>query len=127
MDKEGEKKNLQEAITKEGDELRKSLIDKLFNINTLLSATFLVLFQLDLESFEIKFFNILPFGTVILILLYQLYDLRILGKVYYKIDSWEKGDINTIKEMQQHQFSIIFIAITTTLIEIGYLFYVFLK
>ena len=52
--KELEKNELQDFIIKEGEELRKSLLDKLFNLNTLLSATFMVLFQLDIKSFNIK-------------------------------------------------------------------------
>ena len=56
--KELEKNELQDFIIKEGEELRKSLLDKLFNLNTLLSATFMVLFQLDIKSFNIKISNI---------------------------------------------------------------------
>ena len=85
--KELEKNELQDFIIKEGEELRKSLLDKLFNLNTLLSATFMVLFQLDIKSFNIKILNILPFCTVILILLYQLYGLRILGAAYHKLEN----------------------------------------
>ena len=73
--KELEKNELQDFIIKEGEELRKSLLDKLFNLNTLLSATFMVLFQLDIKSFNIKILNILPFCTVILILLYFIHIL----------------------------------------------------
>ena len=125
--KEREKNELQEAITKEGDEIRKSLLDKLFNLNTLLSATFLVLFQLDINSFDVKFLNILPFCTVILILLYQLYNLRILGAAYYKLEKWKTESLDSISDMHQISFNIIYPAIFLTLIEIGYLFYVFLN
>lgn len=129
MEKEEfEKNELQDFIMKEGDELRKSLLDKLFNLNTLLSATFLVLFQLDIESFDVKLLNILPFCTVILILLYQLYELRILGKVYYKLENWKrKEDLISLAKMNENNYYIILIAIFLTLIEIGYLFYIFLN
>ncbi|HEA28856.1 MAG TPA: hypothetical protein ENH91_02495 [Leeuwenhoekiella sp.] len=122
-----EKNELQEAITKEGDDIRKSLLDKLFNLNTLLSATFLVLFQLDIKSFDIKLLNILPFCTVILILLYQLYGLRILGAAYYKLEKWKAENLNLILDMNNISLYIIQLAILLTLIEIGYLFYIFLK
>ena len=125
--KEFEKNELQDFIMKEGDELRKSLLDKLFNLNTLLSATFLVLFQLDIKSFDVKIFNILPFCTVILILLYQLYELRILGSAYYKLENWKKEDVNSLEKMNEYNFYIILIAIILTLIEIGYLFSIFLN
>ncbi|QBO59616.1 hypothetical protein [Chryseobacterium salivictor] len=126
--KEFKKNELQDFIIQEGDELRKSLIDKLFNLNTLLSATFLVLFQLDIKSFNvIKILNILPFCTVILILLYQLYGLRILGSAYYKLEKWKKGDMNSLKKMNENNLYIILIAIILTLIEIGYLFFIFLN
>lgn len=125
--KESEKNELQDFIIKEGDELRKSLLDKLFNLNTLLSATFLVLFQLDIKSFNVKLLNILPFCTVILILLYQLYGLRILGSAYYKLENWKKEDMDSLKKMNEYNFYIILIAITLTLIEIGYLFNILLN
>ena len=124
--KELEKNELQDFIIKEGEKLRKSLLDKLFNLNTLLSATFMVLFQLDIKSFNIKILNILPFCTVILILLYQLYGLRILGAAYHKLENWKKGDLNSLTKMNENKFYIILIAILLTLIEIGYLLYVFL-
>lgn len=124
---EFEKKELQDLIMLEGDELRKSLLDKLFNLNTLLSATFLVLFQLDLKSFNVKMLNILPFCTVILILLYQLYSLRILGSTYYKLEKWKKQDMNSLKKMNEYNLYLILVAIILTLIEIGYLFFIFLN
>lgn len=124
---EDEKKDLQEVIIKEGEELRKSLLDKLFNLNTLLSATFLVLFQLDTKSSEFRILNILPFCTVTLILLYQLFGLRILGSVYYKLDNWKNEDLNSLKKMRETKFNIILISIILTIIEIGYLIYIFLK
>lgn len=128
MDKiDKQKEELQDFIMKEGDELRKSLLDKLFNLNTLLSATFLVLFQLDIKSFEVKILNILPFLTVILILLYQLYNLRILGSAYYKLENWKRNDYNSLVKMKGINFKIIIISIILTLIEIGYLFCIFLK
>lgn len=122
-----EKIDLQDIIMKEGDELRKSLLDKLFNLNILLSATFLVLFQLDVKSFEIKILNILPFCTVILILLYNLYDLRILGKAYHQLENLNKVDISSLSKMKENNFYVILIAIILTLIEIGNLFFMFLK
>ncbi len=122
-----EKNDLQDNIMKEGDELRKSLLDKLFNLNILLSATFLVLFQLDVKSFEIKILNILPFCTVILILLYNLYDLRILGKAYHQLENLNKVDISSLSKMKENNFYVILIAIILSLIEIGNLFFVFLK
>lgn len=128
MEKKELKKNeLQDFIMKEGDELRKSLLDKLFNLNTLLSATFLVLFQLNIKSFDVKILNILPFCTVILILLYQLYGLRILGTAYNKLENWKKEDLNSLSKMNENNFYIILIAILLTLIEIGYLFCIFLN
>ena len=86
----------------------------------------MVLFQLDIKSFNIKILNILPFCTVILILLYQLYGLRILGAAYHKLENWKKGDLNSLTKMNENKFYIILIAILLTLIEIGYLLYVFL-
>ena len=124
---EFKKNELQDEITREGDELRRSLLDKLFNLNTLLSATFLVLFQLEMKSFTVNVLNILPFCTVILILLYQLYGLRILGAAYYKLDKWKTEDMNSINKMHEYNFYIILTAIILTLIEIGYLFYIFLS
>lgn len=125
--KEREKNELQEVITKEGDEIRKRLLDKLFNLNTLLSATFLVLFQLDIKSFDVKLLNILPFCTVILILLYELYNLRVLGAAYYKLEKWKTESLDSISDMHKNGFNIINLAILLTLIEIGYLFYIFLN
>lgn len=91
-----DKETLKNDITKEGDELRKSMLDKLFNLNTVLSAAFLVLYQLNQNSFKIGILNILPFCCVLLILLYQLIDLRALGYAYYKLDDWQKGNIKTV-------------------------------
>jgi hypothetical protein len=99
---------------------------KLFNLNTLLSAAFLVLLQLDVNYFNIKVLNILPFCTVLLILIYQLYSLKILGSAYYKLENWNKEDISSLEKMQEYSFYIIFIAIILTLIEIGYLLAIFL-
>jgi|SRR5690625_320284 len=121
------KNELQEIITKEGDEIRKSLLDKLFNLNTLLSAAYLVLFQLDVKSFNVKLLNVLPFCTVILILLYELYNLRILGAAFHKLEEWKTERLDSIIDMNKSNFSIIGFAIILTLVEIGYLFYVFLN
>lgn len=121
------KNELQEIITKEGDEIRKSLLDKLFNLNTLLSAAYLVLFQLDVKSFNVKLLNVLPFCTVILILLYELYNLRILGAAFHKLEEWKTESLDSIIDMNKSNFSIIGFAIILTLVEIGYLFYVFLN
>ena len=98
-----------------------------FNLNTLLSATFLFLFQLNIKSFDVKILNILPFVTVILILLYQLYDLRILGVAFNKLEKWKDEDINSLSRMKENNLYIILTAVILTLIEIGYLFYIFLK
>lgn len=125
--KELEKIKLQDFVMIEGDSLRKSLLDKLFNLNTLLSATFLVLFQLDIKSFDVKILNILPFCTVLLILLYQLYDLKILGSAYHKLENWKKEDITSLQKMNENNLYIILIAIILTLVEIGYLFFIFLN
>tara|TARA_R100000306_G_C4326522_1_gene117958 strand:+ start:166 stop:570 length:405 start_codon:yes stop_codon:yes gene_type:complete len=125
--KEFEKEELQEAIKKEGDEIRSSLLDKLFNFNILLSATFLVLFQLEVNLMDIKLLNILPFCTIILIILYQVYNLRVLGAAYYKVEKWQTESLDSINDMYQKSFSIIYPAIILTLIEIGYLFYIFLN
>ncbi|MEX0813015.1 MAG: hypothetical protein WD048_12420 [Chitinophagales bacterium] len=125
--KELEKNKLQDSIMKEGDELRKSLLDKLFNLNTLLSATYLVLFQLDIKSFDVKILNILPFCTVLLILIYQLYGLRILGAAYYKLENWEKEDLSSLSKMNEYNFYIILSAVLLTLTEIGYLFLIFIN
>lgn len=122
-----EKNDLLDNIMKEGDELRKSLLDKLFNLNILLSATFLVLFQLDVRSFEIKILNILPFCTVILILFYNLYDLKILGTVYHQLEKSKNIDISSLSKMKENNFYVILIAIILTLIEIGNLFFMFLN
>lgn len=121
------KNELQEIITKDGDEIRKSLLDKLFNLNTLLSAAYLVLFQLDVKSFNVKLLNVLPFCTVILILLYELYNLRILGAAFHKLEEWKTERLDSIIDMNKSNFSIIGFAIILTLVEIGYLFYVFLN
>ena len=127
MQKQSERDELKDLLMKDGDEIRKSLLDKLFSLNTLLSATFLVLFQLNINSFEIKILNILPFCTVTLILLHQLYDLRILGSVYHKLENWKKDDFEAVIKMRENNFKIILITIILTLVEIGYLFYGILK
>lgn len=125
-DIEQERKELKSHIIAEGEELRKSLIDKLFNLNTILSAAFLVLYQLDKNSFEIKILNILPFCSVVLILLYQLFGLRILGFSYYKLDDFKEGDMKSIEDYNSKQFTIILISIIMTIIELIYLFNILL-
>ncbi|MBL3548127.1 hypothetical protein [Chryseobacterium sp. KMC2] len=63
---EKEKLELQNEIMKEGDKFRDSLINKMFTLNTILSAAFLVLFQFDKNILHIKILNILPFISVVL-------------------------------------------------------------
>ncbi len=118
-----EKEDLKENIIKEGDELRKSMLDKLFNLNSILSAAFLVLYQFDKDSFQLKLLNVLPFCTVILILLYNLQQLRMLGFTYHKIDTWEKdADLKKLESHNRTGFNIVMISIFLTVIELGYLF-----
>lgn len=118
-----EKEDLKEDIIKEGDELRKSMLDKLFNLNSILSAAFLVLYQFDKDSSQLKLLNVLPFCTVILILLYNLQQLRMLGFTYHKIDTWEKdADLKTLESHNRTGFNIVIISIFLTVIELGYLF-----
>jgi magnesium-transporting ATPase (P-type) len=125
---EEEKIELKEIISKEGDELRKSLLDKLFNLNTILSAAFLVLYQFDKSSFNIKILNVLPFCTILLILLYQLCELKMLGFVYHKIDTWKKNDdLKTLENNRIMNFNIIVFSIILTVIEIIYLFNILLN
>lgn len=112
---------------KEGDELRKSLLDKLFSLNSILSAVFIVLFQLDKTLSGIRFLNILPIITVLLILIFQVVELRILGEAYYKIDLWKKGDFDFLRKAKKISSNIILLAVILTIIEIFYLFKILLN
>lgn len=119
-------KELKNDIAKEGDEIRKSLLDKLFSLNTILSATFIVLYQLDKESSQIKILNILPFCTAVLILIYQYLELLVLGEAYNKVDKWEKGDYESLVNSRKSSFNVILLSIILTIIELIYLFAILL-
>ena len=122
-----EKEELKDYILKEGDDLRNSLIDKLFNLNAFLSAAFLVLYQFESNSFEIKILNILPFCVALLILVYQVYKLKMLGHAYHKLDSWTKDDMNRIEKNNETSFYIILLSAILTIIELVYLFNILLN
>lgn len=127
IENQKEAEELKDAIITEGEEIRKSLLDKLFSLNAILSAAFLLLYQIDVESSQIGFFNILPFFTVALILIYQYIELLILGKAYYRIDNWKKGDYEKIINSRKSSFNVILLSIILTIVELVYLFYTFLK
>lgn len=127
--KEREKLALQEETVKEGDRLRDSLLNKLFTLNTILSAAFLVLFQFDKNVLFINFLNILPFISVALIIIYELIIFRAIGHAYHELEKKEnhKIDLSYTKELYQFATYVILISIILTLIELGYLFYILIK
>ncbi|MDO4229817.1 MAG: hypothetical protein Q4C98_08380 [Capnocytophaga sp.] len=124
--KKKEKKSLIEFVLKEGDELRKSLLDKLFNLNTLLSAVYLVLFQLNDISTEVKILNFLPIVSVLIILFYQLNKLLILGEIYNQVDN-DNIDYQKIHNIHKQSQYFIYISIILTTFEIIYLVIYFLR
>ena len=125
-DRDKEREEIKNDIIKEGDELRKSLLDKLFTLNTILSAAFLVLYQLDKSSFQIKVLNVLPFCSVVLILVYQLIDFRAIGFAYHKLNTWKDGDMKSLEAYKLNGLNVVMLSIIMTIIELGYLFTILL-
>lgn len=125
-DRDKEREEIKNDIMKEGDELRKSLLDKLFTINTILSAAFLVLYQLNKNSFQLKILNVLPFCSVVLILVYQFIDFKALGFAYHKLDTWKEGDMKSVEAYKLKGFNVVMLSIIMTIIELGYLFTILL-
>jgi hypothetical protein len=101
----------------------------MFTLNTILSASFLVLFQFDKNILHIKILNILPFISVVLITLYELIIFRAIGRAYFELEKKKNEKINLkyIYQLSKVSTYVIFISIILTLIELGYLFYILLK
>jgi hypothetical protein len=127
MEKNDEIKEIKNEMTIEGDKVRESLLDNLFNINALLSTGFLVFYQFDNNQMNIKLLNVLPFVTVVLIMIYKLGKLRLMGYVYHNIEKWDDAKKNTLFKFYAFNNQLILIPIVLTLIEIGYVINIFIK
>lgn len=121
------KLKINKFLQNEIDRIYKKLLDQLFNLNTLLCGTFLVLFQLDFISAQDKSIIILPFFTVLIILIYQLVGVIILGKAKNSLENWKNNDYKILKKNYSNNNFVILTAIILTIIEFGYLLYLFLK
>ncbi len=64
---------------------------------------------------------------ILLILIFQVVELRILGEAYYKIDLWKKGDFDFLRKAKKISSNIILLAVILTIIEIFYLFKILLN
>ncbi|MDC8027932.1 hypothetical protein NBY09_17495 [Elizabethkingia anophelis] len=111
----------------ESDRLRDSLLGKLFSLNTLLSAVFLVIYQMNkIEDSSLRFFNVLPIITVLLIMLYEIMQFITIGRVFHENQQKKKENIQYLKNWMLGANYVICIAAILTIIELGYLVYVFL-
>lgn len=121
MANQNEQEELKKYTIKEADKLRDSLLDNLFNLNVILSAVFLLLLQKDDSSLQIKILNLLPFISVISIMIYKLGLMLAMGDFYHNVEKWDKKKSEKLNNLYQNVNRIIFATIFLTLIEIGYL------
>ena len=121
MANQNEQEELKKYTIKEADKLRDSLLDNLFNLNVILSAAFLLLLQKDDSSLHIKILNLLPFISVISIMIYKLGLMLAMGDFYHNVEKWDKKKSEKLNNLYQNVNRIIFATIFLTLIEIGYL------
>lgn len=126
MDNKKEKQELIDMSIKEADKLRDSLLDNLFNLNSILSASFLFLLQKENPSLNLKILNTLPFICVALIMLYKLGKMRSMGILYHNIEKWDKVKSGKFDNFYKNVNQVILLAIVLTLIELFYLVYSFL-
>lgn len=126
MDNKKEKQELIDMSIKEADKLRDSLLDNLFNLNSILSASFLFLLQKENPSLNVKILNTLPFISVALIMLYKLGKMRSMGILYHNIEKWDKVKSGKFDNFYKNVNQVILLAIVLTLIELFYLVYSFL-
>jgi len=111
----------------ESDRLRDSILGKLFSLNTLLSAVFLVVYQMNkIDDSSVKFFNVLPIITVLLIMLYEIIQFITIGSIFHENKQKKKGNIQYLKSWMLGANYVICIAVILTIIELGYLVHVFL-
>jgi len=126
MEDKKEKQELQEEVINEADKLRDSLLDNLFNLNSILSAAFLFLLQKENPSLNVKILNVLPFISVALIMIYKLGLMRFMGLIYYNIDKMDKEKWGKFDNFRKNVYQVVLLAIVLTLIELFYLVYSFL-
>ncbi|WET02729.1 hypothetical protein P0R33_00060 [Flavobacterium sp. YJ01] len=126
MEDKKEKQELQEMSINEADKLRDSLLDNLFNLNSILSAAFLFLLQKENPSLNVKILNVLPFISVALIMIYKLGLMRFMGLIYYNIDKMDKEKWGKFDNFRKNVYQVVLLAIVLTLIELFYLVYSFL-